>query len=87
MHADNIRFDGKLPRMYHCVLQVLAMATFGCSPGIQYCQLLLSLASLNAISMVDVTLNSRFYHARFVHLWRIYSDDRKRPGFPMKTIC
>eukprot|EP00903_Cladosiphon_okamuranus_P011364 g10712.t1 len=47
------------------VVQVFALATFGSSAGLQYAQLLVSLASLHAVSMVDVMLNSRFYHARY----------------------
>ncbi|CAM9508596.1 unnamed protein product [Pylaiella littoralis] len=44
--------------------QVFALATCGSSASLQYGQLLVSLASLHAVSMVDVMLNSRFYHAR-----------------------
>ncbi|CAM9603965.1 unnamed protein product, partial [Laminaria digitata] len=44
---------------------VFAIATCGPSPSLQYGQLLVSLASLHAVSMVDVMLNSRFYHARY----------------------
>lgn len=46
--------------------QVFALATCGSSGSLQYGQLLVSLASLHAVSMVDVMLNSRFYHARYV---------------------
>lgn len=45
--------------------QVFAIATCGPCPSLQYGQLLVSLASLHAVSMVDVMLNSRFYHARY----------------------
>eukprot|EP00752_Nemacystus_decipiens_P005935 g5360.t1 len=45
--------------------QVFALATCGPSASLQYGQLLFSLASLHAVSMVDVMLNSRFYHARY----------------------
>ncbi|CAM9813322.1 unnamed protein product [Ectocarpus sp. 4 AP-2014] len=45
--------------------QVFALATCGSSASLQYGQVLVSLASLHAVSMVDVMLNSRFYHARY----------------------
>ncbi|CAM9885965.1 unnamed protein product [Scytosiphon promiscuus] len=45
--------------------QVFALATCGSTASLQYGQVLVSLASLHAVSMVDVMLNSRFYHARY----------------------
>ncbi|CAM9149166.1 unnamed protein product, partial [Hapterophycus canaliculatus] len=45
--------------------QVFALATFGSTAVLQYGQVLVSLASLHAVSMVDVMLNSRFYNARY----------------------
>lgn len=60
----------KIFLVYRCAVfplsQVFALATCGSSASLQYGQLLVSLASLHAVSMVDVMLNSRFYHARYV---------------------
>ncbi|CAM9124713.1 unnamed protein product [Discosporangium mesarthrocarpum] len=67
-------------------LQVVAVCTVGSSPSLQYVQLLVSLASLHAVSMVDMMVNGHLYHARYRAGMRLTSGFRTVPP-SLHKIC